>query len=86
MLAVARIRFLAHPIADALFDLITLTSFDGGQRFSHVWTPTTMEAVWDAVLYNGLCFVEMFLYGLLLGILTSFLFPQLASIANDRRE
>ena len=28
---------------------------------SHVWTPTAAEAVRDAVLYNGLCFLEAFL-------------------------
>jgi hypothetical protein len=70
---VARIRFLAHPIADQLFNWVILTFFDGERRFLHVWTPTTTEAVRDAILYNGLCFFETFLSGLLLGMLASML-------------
>ena len=75
--AVTRIRFLAHPIADPIFNWIILTLFDGERRFLHVWTPTAAEAVRDAVLYNGLCFLEAFLYGLLLGMLASMLLARL---------
>jgi hypothetical protein len=54
--------FLAHPIADPFFNWIIVTAFDRERRFTHVWTPTTAEAVRDAVLYNGLSFLEAFLF------------------------
>jgi hypothetical protein len=44
--------------------------------------PTTVEAVRDAVTYNGLCFLEAFSYGLLLGIMASILFPRLTERAK----
>jgi hypothetical protein len=69
--------FPAHPIADPFFDWIIVTSFAGERRFTHVWTPTTAEAVRDAVLYNGPCFLEAFRFGLDLGTLARILFARL---------
>jgi hypothetical protein len=79
---VGRIRFIAHPIADAAFNALVIAFVDGERRFLHVWVPTTVEAIRDAVVYNGLCFLEAFSYGLLLGIMASILFPRLTEGAK----
>ena len=79
---VGRIRFIAHPIADPLFNALILALFDGEQRFLHVWTPTTVEAIRDAVIYEGFCFLEAFFYGFLLGVMASILIPRLTERAR----
>ena len=79
---VGRIRFVAHPITDPLFNALTLALLDGEQRFLHVWTPTTIEVIREAVIYNGLCFLEAFFYGFLLGVMVSILIPRLTKRAK----
>jgi hypothetical protein len=70
-MAIDRVRFFAHPIADSAFNFLAIALFDADKRFLHEWTSTRLEFVRDAIIYNILGFVEIFVYGLLLGIAIS---------------
>ena len=62
----ARGSYPAHPIANALYMIVARSLFDIEARFVHSWSPSMLELAF----YQGLLFLEAFLWGALLGIFT----------------
>lgn len=75
-----RISFKLHPIANWAFEAIALAFFGGKDRSFHQWSPTAL----DVLTYYGLCFLEAFLYGALLGILASVLWLLIGHVRTAR--
>ncbi|MGE0651566.1 MAG: hypothetical protein AB7P12_07435 [Alphaproteobacteria bacterium] len=73
--ALTRVSRVTHPIAERLYVEIVLAFFDAGNRVLHQWNPTRLEYARDAVVFYGLCLLEAFFYGLILGFLVRVLLP-----------
>lgn len=69
-----RAHFLAHPIANAVFNAAVLAFFDGENRRLYFVSPISAARVDILILFYGLCLTEAFLYGLIFGMGSKVLF------------